>query len=115
MALALNLAACAANSQPAAGYTLEQATQAALADAAQRGSVAVTALSVTSAEPATWRDGSLGCPEPDRMYTMALVPGYRIRIQSGSQSLDYHASARGALLLCPPGRAQDPLPGLSRI
>jgi hypothetical protein len=42
---------------------------------------------------------------------MALVPGYRIRIQAGDNVLDYHASRRGYLVLCPPGRSVDPVPG----
>lgn len=115
MGTLVSLMACAGTGQAAGPLTLEQATQAALADAARRAAVDVSTLQVTSAESVTWRDGSLGCPEPDRMYTMALVPGYRIRIQQGSQSLDYHASQRGALLLCPPARSSDPLPGASRL
>ena len=43
-------------------------------------------------------------------YTMALVPGYRIRIKAGQQVLNYHASARGYWVLCPLGRAVDPAP-----
>jgi hypothetical protein len=29
----------------------------------------------------------------------------------GDQSWDYHASRRGGLVLCPAGRAEEPLPG----
>jgi hypothetical protein len=43
------------------------------------------------------------------MYTQALVPGYRIRVRAGEQLLDYHATSRGHFLLCPPGRAIDPV------
>ncbi|MDO8456521.1 MAG: hypothetical protein Q7T07_06380 [Burkholderiaceae bacterium] len=82
--------------------------QAALADAARRTGIDAAALKVASAERVTWLDGSLGCPEPDMMYTQALVPGYRIRIKAGGETLDYHAGTRGAPLLCPPARAVDP-------
>jgi hypothetical protein len=36
------------------------------------------------------------------------VPGYRIRIEAGSKTLDYHADARETVLLCPPERAVQP-------
>ena len=89
---------------------LQAIVQAARADAARRTGYDTAALNVTSAEAVIWPDSSLGCPEPGMMYAQALVPGYRIRIQAGSELLDYHASARGRLVLCPPARATDPLP-----
>jgi hypothetical protein len=79
-----------------------------LADARQRSGDA--SARIASTESVTWRDGSLGCPQPDRMYTQALVRGWRLRVQAGGQELDYHASARGQWLLCPAGRAVDPVP-----
>jgi hypothetical protein len=39
-----------------------------------------------------------------------LMPGYRIRLEAGGKALDYHADQRGTVLLCPPERAQAPLP-----
>jgi hypothetical protein len=53
-----------------------------------------------STEKIAWNDGSLGCPQPDHMYTQALVPGYRIRVRSADQTLDYHAAEAGPFLLC---------------
>ena len=64
----------------------------------------------SSAVAVTWADGSLGCPEPGMNYTMALVPGYRIKVQAGERQLDYHASRRGYFVLCPDVRSVDPLP-----
>ena len=86
---------------------LQTMTQAALADAARRAEPG-TVPQLIDAKRVTWRDGSMGCPAPGRTYTMALVPGYRIRIQSGAAVLDYHASARGTPFLCPAERAADP-------
>ena len=85
------------------------------ADAARRTGVGAESLLLISAESVTWSDGSLGCPQPGMMYTQALVPGYRIRLRGPDGEMDYHASARGALVLCPVGRAMDPLPGASRL
>lgn len=62
-------------------------------------------------EPVTWADCSLGCPVPGRTSTRAQVPGWLIMIGDGKRWLGYHASQRGAWLLCPPGRDQAALPG----
>ncbi len=94
--------------QPDGSPELARHIQAALTDAARRTGIDAATLKVASAERVTWLDGSLGCPEPDFMYTQALVSGYRIRIKAGDEMLDYHAGTRGAPLLCPPGRAVDP-------
>ena len=78
-------------------------------DAARRSGVDASRVRVIEAGAVTWSDGSLGCPEPDRMYTQALVPGFRIRIQAGSRLLVYHANARGNWVLCPADRARSPV------
>jgi len=54
-----------------------------------------------------WRDGSLGCPQPDMMYTQALVPGYQIVLRVGEVTYDYHASESGNFILCPEGMAEE--------
>ncbi len=90
--------------------TMRSIGEAARADAARRTGLPLAEVRVVSAESVTWRDGSLGCPEPGMAYTDALVPGYRIRVAAGTQELDYHASRGGQLVLCPAGRAVEPLP-----
>jgi hypothetical protein len=82
---------------------------AALADAAARTGLARDALRLVLAEHVTWRDGSLGCPEPGMMFPQALSRGFRITIEARGEVLDYHADERGTLLLCPTGRAVAPL------
>jgi hypothetical protein len=89
--------------------TLESVTEAVLADAAKRTGLRPSELAVERAEAVTWADGSIGCAEPGMNYTMAPVPGYRIRVRAGKQVLDYHASRRGYFVLCPAGRSADPL------
>lgn len=79
----------------------------ALADASQRFAVKARLVRV---ERVTWRDGSLGCPNPDMAYTQALVPGWRIQVASGKTTHDYHASEKGRVVYCPPGHAKPPLP-----
>jgi hypothetical protein len=91
--------------------TLATLTDAVLEDAARRTGLAKSALVVEDAAAVTWPDGSLGCPQPGMLYTQALVPGYRIRVRAGDDLLDYHASRRGSIALCPAERATDPVPG----
>ena len=58
------------------------------------------AVTVVSAEPTTWNDGGLGCPEPGKMYTQALVPGYKIVLEADGKTMNYHASETGTVKLC---------------
>jgi hypothetical protein len=113
---AATLAACAADAPPApvpvhtpVMTTLASVTEQALADAAKRTGLGPGDLKVLSAEAVTWPDGSLGCPQPGMMYTQALVPGYRVRIEAAGQVLDYHAGRRGSPTLCPADRTQEPI------
>ncbi len=83
--------------------------EAALDDAAHRSTTARADIKVTSAEAVTWPDGSLGCPKPGMMYTQALVAGYRIVLQAGEQTLNYHAMSRGKPVFCPASRVASPV------
>jgi hypothetical protein len=83
---------------------------AALNDALRRTGVPRAAIEVLSADAVTWPDGSMGCPAPGMLYTQALVPGYRIVLQAGSQRLTYHAGREGPPSFCPADRAQMPAP-----
>jgi hypothetical protein len=87
---------------------LQSIVEAARQDASSRTGLSLEAIKVLSAERVTWSDGSLGCPSPGMMYTQALVRGYRVMLEAGGQVLDYHAGARGHLVLCPAGRAVEP-------
>lgn len=82
----------------------------AVSDAARRASVDRTAVRVVSAEAVTWRDGSLGCPQPGMAYTDALVPGYRIVLEAGGRTLEYHSSMKGGPQFCPAERVRSPAP-----
>jgi hypothetical protein len=85
----------------------EDAVNAAMADVSRRFAMKPRVVGV---QRVTWRDGSLGCPQPDMNYTQALVPGWRIELAVGSRSFLYHASDGGRVVNCPPGRAKQPLP-----
>jgi hypothetical protein len=100
---------------PVGPVTLESVVATVRADAAQRLGLAASKIVVESAEAVIWSDGSLGCAQPDQVYTQALVPGYQVRLRAGGRRLDYHASQRGFFVLCPDDLAVDPLPaGVTR-
>lgn len=87
--------------------------QAVVDDAARRFKVESSAVVLTRAEQVTWPDGSLGCPEPGRMYTQMLVPGYRVVAKTAAGELTYHTDARGNVVNCAarlPRKATEQLP-----
>ena len=81
-------------------------TTAVLNDVAQRTGVEPGSVVVIRAEPTVWPSGALGCPEPGKMYTQALEPGYRLVVEAGGQRLDYRVTERGSMKLC-----ENPGPG----
>lgn len=64
----------------------------AIEDAAVTAGVAVDAVALVEGGGVTWRDGSLGCPEPDMMYTQALVEGYRFVLEVAGERVTYHGA-----------------------
>lgn len=77
----------------------------AIADLSRHSGVDPGDIQVVVNEPVTWRDGSLGCPEPGKMYTQALVDGYRIVLRAAGQDVAYHGSTGR-----PPFRCDHPDP-----
>ena len=75
----------AAASDPLLGPEIETA----LDDAAERSGVPREELTIAVAELVTWPDGAAGCPEPDMMYTQALVDGFRIVIEADGRAYHY--------------------------
>jgi hypothetical protein len=71
---------------------------AAVADAATRAGVSLAEAALVSAEPVTFPDGGLGCPEPGVLYTQVLTPGYRVVVEAGGREYDYRASTRGGTI-----------------
>lgn len=75
--------------------------RAVVTDAARRFEVDESEVVLARAERVTWSDGSLGCPVPGRMYTQALVPGYRITAATAAGArLRYHTDMLGNVVSC---------------
>jgi hypothetical protein len=79
-----------------------------LKEAAALAKVAREQLVIVRAQPVVWNDGSLGCPEPGKMYTQALVNGYWVIIDAAGQTYDFRVDRSGRFQLCPPGQGQPP-------
>jgi len=74
--------------------------RAVVADAAQRFRVQQNAVVLAGAEKVTWPDGALGCPEPGRVYSQALVPGFRVVAKTLAGELLYHTDSGGRVVNC---------------
>lgn len=70
------------------------------ADLATRLSVDAAQVSVVSAREVTWRDGSLGCPQPGMFYTQALIPGFQTILAVAGKEYHYHSGSGRAPFLC---------------
>jgi hypothetical protein len=122
--VALLLTACGGGAeQPAPGPTLGEddledrdavdgsdalvgeEVEAAIREVAQSEGVDESDVEVLITELVTWSDGSLGCPQPDEMYTQALIEGYRIVLGVDGREIAYHGE-----LGQDPFRCDDPQP-----
>lgn len=74
--------------------------EAILADLSARVTLRAEDLTVVTAESVVWADGSLGCPEPDMMYTMATVNGYHVVLETPDGTFDYRVTQNGSFRLC---------------
>jgi hypothetical protein len=70
------------------------------AELATEQGVSAADIKVVSAQAVNWPNGALGCPKPGKMYTQAIVPGYRIELEVGGKRFRYHAGKAGAYKRC---------------
>jgi hypothetical protein len=69
-------------------------------DLAGRLDIEPDQVDVVEAREVVWRDGSLGCPQPGRLYTQALVPGLCIRLGAEEKIYHYHSGGTRPPFLC---------------
>lgn len=60
----------------------------------------IDAVTLLSAEPVTWPDGSLGCPEPGMQYIQVLTEGFRVRLEAQGQRAEFHTDRGSQVLHC---------------
>lgn len=56
---------------------------------------------ILDVEEVAWRDSSLGCPQPGMVYLQVITPGYRILLQAGDETYEYHSDQKRAILCQP--------------
>lgn len=74
--------------------------QQAITAEAERLGVERSAVKVVLYQAVTWPDGSLGCPEPGKLYTQALVEGHRLVLSVAGNQASYHAGSGGSFRYC---------------
>ncbi len=89
----------------------QSASGQAIEDLSARLGVPAQEVSLVREDDVTWRDGSLGCPKEDMMYTQALVEGKRIVLQAGDTQYHYHAGSDSPPFYCE--NPVSPAPGFS--
>lgn len=85
---------------PIVGEVPDELMAAIVADLVDLQDVEAQAIEVIQAEAVVWNDGSLGCPQPGQVYTQALVNGYHVILEVGSQTYDYRVAESGYFFLC---------------
>ena len=94
--------------EPPAQTSLDDAVEMARQDLADRIGSRAESIRVVAARRVTWRNGALGCPEEDMMYTQALVEGLYIVLEFDGEQHAYHAGRDGVPFACPADRSQPP-------
>jgi len=61
--------------------------------------IPVTDIVVDSVRPVEWRDGSAGCPQPDRAYPQVITPGHKILLRVDKRTYAVH-EANGRAFVC---------------
>jgi len=72
-------------------------------------------LTLTRAEPVTWPDSSLGCPQPGIQYLQVLTSGYRIGFHGAQADYDVHVASSQSIVCTGTARLSRPLVPLRGI
>jgi hypothetical protein len=62
-------------------------------DLAERLSISTGQINVVEVREVTWRDGSIGCPQPGMLYKQVLVNGSLIVLEAEGTRYEYHSGA----------------------
>lgn len=87
-------------SEPAQTGELDEASQAAVDDLAERLGVDAATITAGPLEQVTWPDGSIGCPEAGKMYTQMLEDGRRLILTVDGTEYAYHGKGDEPLFYC---------------
>ena len=80
--------------------SLQPLIEAATADLVVRLGIDASEVTALIAQPVTWPDSSLGCPQPGMQYLQVLVDGAQIELQAGGKTYSYRSGESGTPFLC---------------
>lgn len=86
--------------QPIVPAAAQPALALARHDLGSRANVPDAQINTVSVVDATWADSSLGCPQPGFMYSQVVTPGYRVVLEAGGKSYEYHTDRGQRYVLC---------------
>jgi hypothetical protein len=89
---------------------LQKLVDLAVADLAQRLSIAADQIDVMEVKAVVWPDGGLGCPEPGIAYTQVQREGLLIRLRVEERLYNYHSGGGREPFLCEKPVDYDKLP-----
>ncbi len=69
-----------------------------------------TGIKVVEAAYVTWRDSSIGCPQPDMQYMQVLTNGSRIVLKASARVFHYHSGGNRQPSYCASPSKIGPLP-----
>src|SRR5690349_4416633 len=70
------------------------------ADLASRLAIEANQISLGEILEVEWSDSSLDCPQPGMEYLQVITPGYRIVLEAGGQSYEYHTNRNTYFVYC---------------
>lgn len=88
------------DASPTQGADLDEASQAAVDDLAERLGIDPAAITAGPLEQVTWPDGAIGCPEDGKMYTQMLEDGRRLILTADGTEYAYHGKGDEPLFYC---------------
>ena len=93
------------------GRTMGQQISGAVADLAARTGIEADTITVRQARAVSWGSSAVGCPEKDKSYTQAIVPGVLLFLEADGTLYRYHGRTGNSLFYCPDERAKAPAYG----
>jgi hypothetical protein len=69
-------------------------------DLAGRLSVEVEQIRLIETETVEWPDASLDCPQEGMWYAQVVTPGYRVILEAGGRTYEYHTDQDQVVVLC---------------
>ena len=80
---------------------VKPAYQAALTDLTKRNQVTANGVKLAGYQFTQFSDSSLGCPQPNTMYSQVITPGYILNLEANGQTFEYHTNLAGTrAVLC---------------